>query len=81
MFQLDDGAGAPIVTQSRDYLIDAAELAIGDERIMPIKGDRIIESVNGGTFTYEVMGPGDEPVWRWADVYHRTLRIHTKAVE
>jgi hypothetical protein len=81
MFQLDDGAGAVIVTQSRDYLIDAAELAIADQRIIPIKGDRLIESVNGATLTYEVMGPGDEPVWRWADVYHRTLRIHTKASE
>jgi hypothetical protein len=81
MFQLDDGAGALIVTQSRDYLIDAADLAIADERIIPMKGDRIIESVGGATYPYEVMGPEDEPVWRWADVYHRTLRIHTKAVE
>jgi hypothetical protein len=80
-FQLDDGAGAVLTTQSRDYLIDAADLSVGDQPIIPRKGDLIIEQQDGQSYTYEVMGPGDEPCWRWSDVYHRTLRIHTKAVE
>jgi hypothetical protein len=77
-FQSDDGAGGVIVTQSRDYLIDAADLVVADEQILPVPGDRVIETVNGRTFSYEVMAMGDEPAWRWADVYHRTLRVHTK---
>ena len=81
LFNLDDGAGAVIVTQSRDYLIEASDLAVNDQRLVPCKGDRIIEQRDGQVFTYEVMGPGDEPCWRWSDVYHRTLRIHTKASE
>jgi hypothetical protein len=77
-FQKDDGAGAVIVTQSRDYLIDATDLVVTNEQIIPVAGDRVIESRSGQNFTYEVMAIGDEPAWRWADVYHRTLRVHTK---
>ncbi len=81
-FELDDGAGAVIRVQSRDYLICAADLQLGDDLVLPQRGDRIIETdADGGSFEYEVMGPSaDQPCWRYSDSYRRTLRVHTKQV-
>jgi len=79
-FEQDDGAGAIVRSQVRDYLIDTADLVLGAAQTLPAKGDRI-EEVNGGQkFTYEVMPMGSEPHWRYSDPYRRTLRIHTKHV-
>lgn len=81
IFQIDDGMGASIRSESRDYLIDAVDLRVGDMPILPRRGDRIIETQGGQSFSYEVMAPGDEPCWRYSDLYRQTLRIHTKQVE
>ena len=77
-FQVDDGDGAMLRIESRDYLILAADLVIGETPVLPKRGDRIRETSGSQVFTYEVMAPGDEPCWRWSDGYRQTLRIHTK---
>ena len=76
-FQIDDGAGALLRFESRDYLILAADLVLGGNPILPKRGDRIRETIGNQSFVYEVIGPGDEPCWRWSDGYRRTMRIHT----
>lgn len=80
-FELDDGSGAMIRSESRDYLILAAELVLAGTQTLPDRGDRIIEAAGGQEFVYEVMAPGDEPHWRYSDLYRKTLRIHTRQVE
>ena len=82
VFRLDDGYGGLIREVSRDYLISSAELIIADEKVLPQKGDQIIEIINGQTVTHEVMAPGgDEPDWKFADPGQLTLRIHTKEIQ
>ena len=83
IFQIDDGAGALLRVESRDYLILAADLILGGSPVIPERSDRIRETdaVSGQTYVYEVMAPGGEPHWRWSDPYRRTLRIHTKQVD
>jgi len=76
-FNIDDGGGALLRIESRDYLIRAADLKIGETPVLPKRGDRIREA----NYIYEVVGPGDEPCWRWSDGYRQTLRIHTKQTE
>jgi hypothetical protein len=76
-FQIDDGAGALLRFESRDYLILASDLVISGNPIIPKRGDRIRETAGNQVFVYEVVGPGDEPCWRWSDGYRRTMRIHT----
>jgi len=73
LFQTDDGAGAAILTESRDYLILASDLAIE-----PQPGDQVVESAGSATKTYEVARFGSEPCWRWSDNFFKTRRIHTK---
>ena len=80
VFQVDDGAGALLRIESRDYLIGAADLVAGGFAIPPKRGDRIRETSGTQVIVYEVVAPGDEPCWRWSDAYRQTLRIHTKQV-
>ena len=80
-FNVDDGGGALLRIESRDYLISVADLIIGETPILPKRGDRIRETSGGQVFVYEVVGPGDEPCWRWSDAYRTTMRIHAKQTE
>ena len=64
-------------SQSRDFIVSAADLVLAGQPATPEPGDRI-DLASGERF--EVMSPGDEPVWRWTDGYQRRRRIHTKQV-
>lgn len=81
LFAVDNGEGAALQVESRDYLIRAAHLVLGGGPVLPRRGDQIHELQDGVIFIYEVMAPGDEPVWRYSDPYRKTLRIHTKQVD
>jgi hypothetical protein len=80
-FEVDDGYGVLVRSESRDFLVSADDLVVDGTAIMPQRGDRIQETQGAVTFTYEVTAPGKEPCWRWSDAFHKTLRIHTKQVE
>lgn len=79
-FEQADEYGVIHRTESRDYLIAAADLVLADKLELPRPGDRIRETDGDQIFLYEVMAPGGEPPWRYSDAYRRTLRIHTKFV-
>lgn len=64
----------------RDYLIEAALLILNGARVEPEKGDRVTETIDGTVCVYELSTPTNEPVWRWADTEHVTLRVHCKRV-
>ena len=79
-FQVDNGTGVVETFESRDLLILTGDLVLGGLATLPQAGDRIRETVDGATYIYEVLAPGNEPAWRFSDPYRRTLRIHTKQV-
>ena len=81
VFALDDGAGAILRTESRDYLIRAQHLVLSGVAELPKRGDQVHDVQDGVIFIYEVVGPGDEPHFRFSDPYRKTLRIHTKQVD
>jgi len=81
VFQVDDGAGALLRVEARDYLIRASDLVLGGTPVLPQRGDRIRETQSTQVFVYEVVAPGDEPCWRYSDPYRRTLRVHTKQID
>jgi hypothetical protein len=81
LLKLDDGyGGVRMEWTDRDFLIHAADLILGGEPTLPARGDLIRETDSGVTYVYEVMAPGNEPPWRWSDVYRQVLRIHTKQI-
>ncbi|MBP9035628.1 MAG: hypothetical protein KBG29_17180 [Pseudomonadales bacterium] len=79
-FEQADEYGVIRRTQSRDYLISAADLVLAGVPEQPRAGDRIRETAGEQIFLYEVMAPGGEPPWRFSDPQRNTLRIHTKFV-
>lgn len=81
VFRIDDQYGASIRSESRDYLILAAHLVLDGQVILPQRGDQIRESAGDQVWVYEVLGPGDEPCFRYSDPGRLTLRIHTQQIE
>jgi hypothetical protein len=79
-FELDDGSGVVVRIQSRDYLIQSADLVLGGVPSLPVAGDRIRETHGATTFVYEVNAPSNEPHYRFSDPFRKLLRIHTKHV-
>jgi hypothetical protein len=80
-FEVDDGYGVLVRSESRDFLVLAAELDLAGSSTLPRRGDQIRETQGTAVFVYEVTAPGKEPCWRWSDPLRKTLRIHTKEVE
>ncbi len=80
-FELGDGLGTVIETQVRDYLIRVEDLVLSGQQTLPERGDRIEEAQDQLTFIYEVLPLGDEPAWRYSDLYRQTFRIHTRQVD
>jgi len=78
VFEQADEYGVVHKTESRDYLIRAAELVLGEVVVTPKRGDQVRETDGANTFVYEVLSPGDEPVFRYSDPYRKALRVHTK---
>jgi len=79
--KLDDGLGSVRMEPTdRDFFIQAIDLVLAGEQVLPQQGDRIHETVGTRTFIYEVMGSAGEPPWLWSDPFRKLLRIHTKQV-
>lgn len=73
---VSNAEGAPRVEfGERDYLIPVSELtALGVPKI----GDRIAETIDGVTVTFEVQQPNaGEPAWRY-DQTRSVFRVHCK---
>lgn len=79
-FEQADEYGIVHKTESRDYLIRTADLVLDGQAAMPKRGDQIRETDGTTTVVYEVLSPGDEPVFRYSDPYRKALRIHTKHI-
>jgi len=81
-FDIDQGDGAPVAFQSRDYLITVADLVLSAALAIPQEGDTIEETVTVGavttTYKHEVARFGAEECYRYSDPYRITFRIHTK---
>lgn len=81
VFEVNNDVGVVERFESRDYLILAEHLVIDGRAVLPERGDRVRETHGGQAVVYEVMAPGQEPVWRYSDPYRTTLRIHAKQVD
>jgi hypothetical protein len=75
-------AAEPVIEnwQSRDYIVRTVDLVLSGAAALPQRGDRIEEVDGAVTLYYEVMAPGGETPWRYADDFRRELRVHTKYV-
>lgn len=72
-FQSTDESGVILQHETRDYLVDAADLILSGASTEPRAGDRITD----GSVTYEVVCPVGSVPWAWHDRNRLTYRIHT----
>lgn len=72
-FEAADQSGVIERWESRDFIIDAADLPFGE----PQRGDKVVETVDGIPITYDVASPRGVPLWRYGDAFRKTARIHT----
>lgn len=72
---INDGDIATTWT-SHDFLISTVNLFVGEEAILPDRGD-VIEELSTGV-KYEVLRPdGGDSYWRYSDTGRSRVRIHT----
>jgi len=76
-FRVEDEYGLFQRIESRDYLIEVADLAEFGE---PERGDLIKDMLDGNVEVFEVMAPNGEDAWRFSDQFRKVYRIHTKHV-
>ena len=74
--EFQDASGMIEQYQSRDFIVQAADLVLGGVTVLPQRGDRITD----GAATYEVLAPTGMECWKWSDPYRKAIRIHTKEV-
>ena len=76
VFESADQSGVVEQWQSRDFIIAADDFPYAE----PMRGDRVIEMVNGTATIFEVAAPRGIPLYRAGDAYHATIRVHGKRV-
>lgn len=79
-FERTDSNGVQSVTETRDFIIAAADLAVGGVPIVPQAGDMITQTTPTGTADFRVLSVGGSTPWRWSDPQQRLRRVHTKQV-
>lgn len=69
-----------VIVADRCYLFPTADLFLNGANVLPEKGDRIVETIDGQLFTFEVMFDQNRPVWEFNDLTRQILRVWTKRV-
>ena len=77
-----DAGGVEVVTRSRDYFVDAADLLVAGAVVEPRAGDQIAQvNADGDTVLYTVTAPNGEAVFRYVDERETRVRIHTQRAD
>lgn len=76
---VEDLSGMVVRSESRDYLIHAADLVLDGAATLPERGDEIVETTEAGELVYVVLPVDGREVWRYSDPFRTRLRIHTQA--
>lgn len=76
----DNDTGATVIQADRCYLFATNDLFIGGANLLPLKGDRITETIDGQDVTFELMFDKQKPVWEFNDHTRQILRVWTKRV-
>jgi len=76
--ELADDAGAAIRSRHRDYLVMAADLVLGGQRVWPEVGDRITLAATGETLEVQPLA-GEHA--RGCDDLQTVVRVHTRLIQ
>jgi len=81
-FTSADQRGAAVIEfNDQDFILAADDLAVDGVRIEPRRGAKILLTVNGYTYTYDVQPYGAERHWRWSGPGNAVRRVHGKLID
>lgn len=74
--------GFVLYKRTRDFIVRAEDLydPVAEEAFEPVAGDKIKEGSDPER-VYEIAATNGDEVWRYADPYHKGIRIHTVLTE
>lgn len=72
-FQSANQNGTVESWESRDFIVTTTALPFGQ----PLRGDIIVQDLNGAPTFFEVSAPSGLPVFHYADAAQTMVRIHT----
>jgi hypothetical protein len=77
LFRYNDADGMDVVSRTRDFIFDVAELLAIDVT-EPRRGD-VIEMIDDAetTIKYDVAAPNGEPLFSYVDTDETRIRVHT----
>ena len=79
---VDSVSQSMVLVETRDYLLDVSDLAVGAKSFLPDVGLRIRETINGKACVFEVQRPAPGmPHFRWIGEGRARVRAHTRQVE
>src|SRR6185295_7740130 len=78
VYELDDGNSVVETWTSRDYLVNAADLALADVPFLPATGHTITEVINGISKTFTLLAPPGKQVFEYSNRSQTAYRIHTQ---
>lgn len=79
-YEIVDVDGTVTAMLVRDYIVHAADLVISEATITPRAGDRIIETINSVSCTFEVVPLGSQKEYEPLDPDSVLWKIHTKRI-
>lgn len=82
LLRVESSDGSPqTIRTDKDFLIHRDDYQFNAVAVEPLRGDRIVETINDVDSTYELLPYGNEPVYRWSHEFRNLYRIHTKRVK
>ncbi len=78
--EMGDEFGMAVTSYERDWIVLATDLVLGDEQVLPERGDRILQTVDGSVQTYEVTPLAGQRHYQPCDDQSRLLRVHTRHI-
>ena len=75
-YQVVDEYGFTVQAEVTDFVVDAVDLVLDEDLVMPQSGDRIEYNDE----TYEVAPLSGQGCYRRCDPYGQRVRIHTKRI-
>jgi hypothetical protein len=77
VFESNGQNGVTEQWESRDFIVRTDDLPYGQ----PVRGDMIVEELNGVAAFYEVSAPRGVPLFHYGDAFQQLVRVHTKKTD
>ena len=80
-YEVIDADGMMASVTAFDWTFDASDMVVNSVLVEPVRGDRIVETINSEEVSYEPLPIGSKPIAEWLDTAGVIVLVHTKKVK